>query len=89
MARMEISIEGFDKRGASTGKAMRVLNSATSKAFIMDNVAQVKGAIRVGQCGRHVIRLKNENGRVLERVDHGRRGTIAATIGKFKELASA
>jgi len=88
MARFEIKVEGFNKRGASTGKAVRVLQQATSKSFIMDNIAQVKGSIKVGQCGRHVVEL-SDDARKLRRVDEGRRGTIPATVGMFKEVVAS
>ena len=80
--RLEITVEGYNKQGSMTGKVTRILNGAHSRNFIVDSVGQVKSSIKVGQCGRHVIKV-SDGKRVAKRTDMARRGAKAATVGKF------
>ena len=83
--RVEINITGYNKSNAVTGKATRILAAARSTDFLLDNVDQVKGSIKVGQCGRHEITVRDET-RTVKRVDMGRRGSKAAEIGVFAQV---
>lgn len=83
--RFEITVIGFNKRAQKMGKAVRVLAHARTRDFIEDNIDALKASMRVGQCGYHLVRVEND-GRVIERRDLGRRGTLAAQRGEFREV---
>lgn len=85
---IKIIVEGFDKRGVSTGKAQRVLKRARSKGYVMDNVDHLKGAIKIGQCGTHVVTL-DDGQKQMQRTDKGRRGTVPPRVGVFEELGAS
>lgn len=85
MARFEIKIEGFTSKGQSKGRASRVLNGALTMDVVQKNIAALKGQIKVGNAGRHVIRVLGDNFAV-ERTDVARAGFRDAQIGTFTSI---
>ena len=85
MARLEIIVQGFNKAGRSMGKTSRVLASSRSRDWVLDNIDQVKSSIKVGQCGKHIV-VVSDDLKAVQRIDMGRRGTVAATVGEFTAI---